>query len=495
MYILKNFVTFIGTNSYSRCLSKLFTYMTLGTRHLVVTVLIGFLTVIFDFQGALANLPIRCSALNYTTNIAHQPEIPQSLTEFEKYLTDPITRDNSPFLFSILEKPEAVPSIYGKLPDQNHPEVEVSNVIQLIGNDSKEGPEGYFILTRKGNTWASKFSSEPYATHGSPIWPIQILGPDLAAFLGIRMISETQMIVPNEALLNRRIEKLNQKLMDKNLPPVNVRAIVPSQNPSAFSHSEMYLRTLYNGKIYVNQVIHDISFHLVPELLTSSEFWRPFNQRASVLFRFFEYWKDKEFPKHNGDESGIKAEEVDYYRELIFRSLFNFLTLERDELSAVITLNSTALTETNLDNITKLQKNYNFRLTRGIGPIEVDINNPIVKDVFHSILLRYSAILIPNQDLNRKAFLSDDDLEDLIILFHLAYLASAKPEGIKVINASLYNTLLLLVNTFVRDPQNTRFLEEPLQKPHLEMNASENLPFNKLGRRLKELQSAVEGEF
>ncbi len=405
--------------------------------------------------------------------------LPQGKEEFISLLLRPFEQDG--FEGLILERPDSSPSFFTNLSKTDQPAVSVSKLHLLDGSTA-----GFYVISRIGEDWGTRFTPQPYATHGNPIWPIKVFGKELAAFLGIRMLSPTQIVVPNEVFLNERIEALNHLLTLRSLAPIEIRVIKPKKDSEEYSRSEQYLRDFINGRIYVNQVVHDYSLHVAAEILSPPEIWQGFNHRAKILINFLDYWRSHRdeirtaFLKIYPD----LVEMISFMEIVAMHSLANFLTFERDYLSANLLIQGT----------------YHAN-TSGQDPLPLfkDIQIGIFTDIMGKIgptgpTVRHAVASLAN--MSEGAWSSEPHIQLLPWLSPLDYLSSLSLHSLgehqevfrqKVMRVDIHRFFILAIQNFFRS-----LSQDEINRPLNVVSSSEMQGLqSKVIQRLNDLRSVV----
>ncbi|MBT4762004.1 MAG: hypothetical protein HOO06_09930 [Bdellovibrionaceae bacterium] len=207
-----------------------------------------------------------------------------------------------------------------------------------------EHGQGEYTLKRISDTWQSKHATSTFTVEGNPTWVISILGSKLAASLGIRLVDERTLIIPNAQLLNLNIQRINIELRSKGLVEIPYLYIDKLQHnkwesDNNASYGEIFLRRFFIDKQFPlaeREIIHDISFHILNILLTE-KLMSPIKNRMLYLFKFADYLRTIPTNKTNKINDVQMLSEIKIREEFI-KFLFQIASRDLDNLSAFIPL-------------------------------------------------------------------------------------------------------------------------------------------------------------
>jgi len=113
-----------------------------------------------------------------------------------------------------------------------------------------------------GETWLARYYSAENDVQGDPRLFMFAFGEKVSEFFGFKMVSPTEIIVPDAKELDGAIQRLNKQLINDGKEPIAVRFYKSGGEEPV----ERYLRTIASRKALPiamngNPMIHDIGFH------------------------------------------------------------------------------------------------------------------------------------------------------------------------------------------------------------------------------------------
>jgi len=161
----------------------------------------------------------------------------------------------------------------------------VLSTIAIQGSLTGEHGGRRYLLKRVGAHWDSSYEHFPAAKQGSPTWAIEVLGEELAAFLGYVKISDEYMTAPDAIDLNAAIEILDQELRLAGKPPLRMRFQLEKGRLSEREYFNQVKDRIAPYGDSGNMLLHDASYHGpsigLPELFyehfeTQAQYWEKF---------------------------------------------------------------------------------------------------------------------------------------------------------------------------------------------------------------------------
>lgn len=258
---------------------------------------------------------------------------------------------------------------------KDFPRVDAVAVGPLVRLD--EAGKGYYVFRKIGETWRSSGGVNEFAPNGDPTWIVSVLGIRLASRLGIRLLNANTLIVPNAEWLNYEIEKLNVKLLKKNLEIIPFRFssdLKLLRGDRKIEYPELYLRAFVEHKILpYSEIVHDTSFHSLSVLLTAAQL-RPLWMRSQALLDFGDFVRSEvlKMPDEFRVLSNSKR------REAFLNFLFQIASRFPDNLSGSIPSQILGYRQdgSNIDPLTQFRIVW-FHLGGGLSGKDPD--NPMVK--------------------------------------------------------------------------------------------------------------------
>ena len=165
--------------------------------------------------------------------------------------------------------------------------------VEVIGSKAGRFSGGRLnIIKRTGNKWHSTYAIGA-AIQGDPRTAALLVGGDLARFLGISVIDDQHMEVPNSAEFNGRLKELNVLLAKKGFEPIQVQFADVNDTADDYKFLQMFLKSLttplaMGGVIYV----HDVSYHLGLFVVPNS-FVNQVRQVVQMQSQFIDHLKNR----------------------------------------------------------------------------------------------------------------------------------------------------------------------------------------------------------
>jgi hypothetical protein len=144
----------------------------------------------------------------------------------------------------------------------------VHPTVKIVGEQTGLHGGKRIKIERLGETWGSSARSHAYDPQGDPRFFALIVGYEAAEFFGFKMLSVTQMLVPDVAELNGAIKSMNALLQQRKyfgLGHAQGEAIPVTYYAQVKPNLPKYLTEWSkNAKLPIgegNEYFHDISFH------------------------------------------------------------------------------------------------------------------------------------------------------------------------------------------------------------------------------------------
>jgi hypothetical protein len=125
-----------------------------------------------------------------------------------------------------------------------------------------------------GSTWGSgRTTLKGFDPQGDPRWFIETLGPKAAAFFGFKMLSDTEMTVPDPVEFAGAIKRVNERLKRNGSEEISINFYESKSSILARYNRLFAERGLLPVATSENHYFHDMSYHsgaiFLPEYLVS----------------------------------------------------------------------------------------------------------------------------------------------------------------------------------------------------------------------------------
>lgn len=206
--------------------------------------------------------------------------------------------------------------------------LDIMPTVKFVGQEQGEHGGGRIVVERVGKTWVSVYNQSGFDVQGDPRWFMELVGEDLSAYLGFRLLDDNRITIPDHAEFTGAMEKLNSRLRRNGEEPIRIRYYQAVNNDDV--SVKKYVREFVENRSLPvapsgNHLVHDMAFH-------SGAIFLPKNYLDALAARVEFMHEFGEFIKRKYSNNPEQAKAARY-----FAYLFNFAeTVKIDSATAML---------------------------------------------------------------------------------------------------------------------------------------------------------------